>query len=157
MKKDIAETFRNIFRLDNMSDEEYENDYEEADEDVAGDEEKVARASERKAKNENLEDEKKETKMFRPARRKSSGSAPKARIIGFQPEELDDRSEIADHVKDNYIVLVDYTKVSDEVMNRINDYLYGVVYSLDSQFVFLSNKIVLISPEDIAVSGKFHK
>lgn len=149
MKKEFADGIKNLFRLD-AADDEYEEEYEETEET-----EELSKSSDRKSKSE--DDEKKETKVFRSARKRSAGNTVRAKIVGFQPEELDDRSEIADSIKANNIVLVDYSKNSEELMNRINDYLYGVVYSLDSKFVIVSSKIVLITPEDISISGKFYK
>lgn len=76
-------------------------------------------------------------------------------LVSIKPKNLEDRKLISDYIKNSYVVLIDYTGLSDDLMERISDYVCGVAYSLDFHFKLVTNKIYVITPHEMEISGDF--
>ena len=71
------------------------------------------------------------------------------------PEDYEDAKEICDSVKENKAVIVNLEKVENGLAQQIVDFLSGVCYALDGSLQKISNKIFLIAPENVDITGDF--
>lgn len=71
------------------------------------------------------------------------------------PESYDDAQEICDNVKQNRAVVVNLENVEYEISQRIVDFLSGTCYALNGSIQKISNKIFIIAPESVDITGDF--
>lgn len=77
------------------------------------------------------------------------------KVAVILPESYDDAQEICDNVKENRAVVVNLENVEYETSQRIVDFLSGACYSLDGCIQKISNKIFIIAPENVDITGDF--
>lgn len=93
-----------------------------------------------------------------------SKSREKAKIVSLNqnsqmkvaiiiPENYEDAQEICDNIKENRAVVVNLENVEYETSQRIVDFLSGACYSLNGSIQKISNKIFLIAPENVDITG----
>lgn len=118
--------FKNLFRMENDDDEEYEDE-------VAETEEKDAPA-----------------KSSRQPRTVSTRVKPN--FILCKPDSRDAMFGVADDVLDGKAVILNLEKVQKD-QKRIIDFLGGVVYALDGSVKKVSDYTYLIAPGGIDITG----
>ncbi len=73
----------------------------------------------------------------------------------IMPESYEDAQEICDNVKQNRAVVVNLENVEYEISQRIVDFLSGTCYALNGSIQKISNKIFIIAPETVDITGDF--
>ncbi len=73
----------------------------------------------------------------------------------IMPDGYDDAQEICDNVKQNRAVVVNLENVEYEISQRIVDFLSGTCYALNGSIQKISNKIFIIAPETVDITGNF--
>jgi len=71
------------------------------------------------------------------------------------PEVYEDAKEICDSVRENKAVIINLEKIDSGLAQQIVDFLSGVCYALDGSIQKISNKIFLIAPENVDITGDF--
>lgn len=77
------------------------------------------------------------------------------KVAVISPESYEDAQEICDNIKENRAVVVNLETVEFEISQRIVDFLSGACYSLNGSIQKISNKIFIIAPENIDITGDF--
>lgn len=77
------------------------------------------------------------------------------KVAVISPESYEDAQEICDNIKENRAVVVNLETVEFEISQRIVDFLSGACYALNGSIQKISNKIFIIAPENIDITGDF--
>ena len=81
-------------------------------------------------------------------------SASFSNVALKQVTKYDDATEVANLFKSNRTVCINTEACSDEEFRKVIFFLMGVVYALDGNFNPVASHAYLLTPHDIAVSGK---
>lgn len=73
------------------------------------------------------------------------------------PETMTEAGEIRELVKSNVAVVVNLEGTDHPIAQRLVDYLSGVADSLDGDLQCISNRIFVVAPKNIELSGDFRK
>jgi len=76
-------------------------------------------------------------------------------VVISYPESVDEAGSICEYVKANKTVVVNLENVKHEMAQRIIDFLGGVSYALEGDIQYISNKIFLVAPKNVDISGHF--
>ncbi len=71
------------------------------------------------------------------------------------PQTLEEGGQICDYLRDNKIVIVNLETVPHDMAQRIVDFLGGVSYAIDGDIQSISNKVFIIAPSNVDISGHF--
>ncbi len=83
----------------------------------------------------------------------STGSPSKVVVIQFQ--NFDDAKDAADHLKAKKPVVANLEKLDNETTRRVVDFLSGAVYGVAGRIQNVSNRIFLITPHNVEVTGNY--
>lgn len=75
-------------------------------------------------------------------------------VYMFNPKTLEDASEACIEIKDKNIVVVNLENVEYEISQRISDFLCGAGYALECNIQLISDKIMIITPINVELSGE---
>ncbi|WP_250278920.1 cell division protein SepF [[Clostridium] colinum] len=75
-------------------------------------------------------------------------------VCMFNPATLEDAAEVVLQIKDRNIVVVNLEMVEYEVSQRISDFLCGASYALEGNIQLISDKIMIIAPVNVEMSGE---
>lgn len=141
---------------DNYDDEEYEEyDEEEYDEDDT------------RYRTQKLERTvRRELEPIQSTRSRTASSGVTSKVVSihnnFQmqvvisyPETIDEASTVCEYIKANKTVVVNLENVKHETAQRIVDFLGGVSYALDGDIQYVSNKIFVLAPNNVDITGQF--
>ena len=80
-----------------------------------------------------------------------SSAAIEMKVV--RPERYEDGNQIADHLLNNRTVVINLEATNKETARRMLDFLSGVAYSIDGQFLRVANNTFVITPRNVAVSS----
>ena len=141
----IMDKMKNLF----FGDDEYEEDYDDLEEF----EEDIERDTQRQA-NSNV------AVLNRYSSRKQSSNivnintSVQMGVCMFNPATLEDAAEVVLEIKDRNIVVVNLEAVEYEMSQRISDFLCGASYALEGNIQLISDKIMIIAPVNVEMSGE---
>ena len=72
-----------------------------------------------------------------------------------KPKNINDSRDICDELLDGKAVVINLEGISNDVAQRITDFTYGAVYSLDGDIKAISKFILIASPSTVELSGDF--
>lgn len=75
-------------------------------------------------------------------------------VCMFNPSNLEDAGDIVLQIKDRNIVVVNLELVEYEMAQRISDFLCGASYGLDGNIQPISDKIIIVAPGNVEMSGE---
>ncbi len=75
-------------------------------------------------------------------------------VCMFNPENLEDAADVVLQIKDRNIVVVNLEDVEYEISQRISDFLCGASYALEGNIQLISDKIMIIAPVNVEMSGE---
>ena len=91
------------------------------------------------------EDEEKET---------SKGSKGyKNKTILVEPRAFSEAQQIADYLKEQNQVVVNFKRVTSDVSKRIMDFLNGIIYAIEGSMQKLGPGIVICAPKGFEIEG----
>lgn len=70
-----------------------------------------------------------------------------------RPERFEDGNQIADHLLNGRTVVINLEAANKEAARRMLDFLSGVAYSIDGQFLRVANNTFVITPRNVDVSS----
>ena len=83
-----------------------------------------------------------------------SGGAP-SRVVVIQFQNFDDAEDAADHLKNKKPVVANLEKLDNDTTRRVVDFLSGAVYGVAGRIQNVSNRIFLITPANVEVTGNY--
>lgn len=140
----------------------YDDEYEDVEEYDEDDEE-----DEKRYRTQRLERTiRRELEPIRSPRTTASSAGVTSRVVSihgnFQmqvvisyPETIDEASTVCEYIKANKTVVVNLENVKHETAQRIVDFLCGVSYALDGDIQYVSNKIFVLAPSNVDITGQF--
>ena len=95
----------------------------------------------------------------------STGRIPSTKVVSIHtnvqftvvlsnPESLDEAGTVCDLLKTNKTVVVNLENVKHDEAQRIVDFLGGVVFALEGDIQYISNKIFVIAPKNVEITGE---
>lgn len=82
------------------------------------------------------------------------GGAP-SRVVVIQFQNFDDAKDAADHLKNKKPVVANLEKLDNDTTRRVVDFLSGAVYGVAGRIQNVSNRIFLITPSNVEVTGNY--
>lgn len=82
------------------------------------------------------------------------GGAP-AKVVVIQFQNFDDAKDAADHLKNKKPVVANLEKLDNDTTRRVVDFLSGAVYGVAGRIQNVSNRIFLITPSNVEVTGNY--
>lgn len=76
-------------------------------------------------------------------------------VVVAQPTSLEDASAACEDLKDRKIVLVNLEGLGRDEAQRITDFFSGACYALEGSIQPVSNRIFIIGPEYVNITGQF--
>ena len=83
----------------------------------------------------------------------SKNESYKNKTILVEPRAFSEAQQIADYLKANNQVVVNFKRVTSDVSKRILDFLNGIVYAIDGKIEKLGPGIVLCAPRGFEIEG----
>ena len=85
-----------------------------------------------------------------------SGGAP-TKVVVIQFANFDDAKDAADHLKNRKPIVANLEKLDNETTRRVVDFLSGAVYGVGGKIQNVSNRILLITPSNVEVTGNYRE
>ena len=92
------------------------------------------------------------------SRRAKVSSAPNgapSRVVVIQFQNYDDAKDAADELKNRKPVVANLEKLDNNTTRRVVDFLSGAVYGVAGRIQNVSNRIFLITPHNVEVTGNY--
>ena len=83
-----------------------------------------------------------------------SGAAP-SKVVVIQFLNFDDAKDAADHLKNRKPIVANLEKLDNDTTRRVVDFLSGAVYGVGGKIQNVSNRIFLITPSNVEVTGNY--
>src|SRR5574344_809206 len=84
---------------------------------------------------------------------KSSNKEYKNKTILVEPRAFSEAQQIADYLKNNNQVVVNFKRVTPDISKRIMDFLNGIAYAIDGSIHKVGPGIVICSPKSHEIEG----
>ena len=81
------------------------------------------------------------------------GANVQSQVVIANPESINEASTICDNVRGNKTVIVNLESINHELAQKIVDFLAGVAYALDAGIESVSNRIFIVAPNSVDISG----
>jgi cell division inhibitor SepF len=138
-------------------DDYYDNDHDYEDEE----EEKRSSFFSRRNKSDDNEEKDDSLKLrtgskvtpLRNSGRRTGGSNSGMEVCVFKPTSFDDSKEIADTLRADQTVILNFEGVDVALAQRITDFSTGVCYALEGNFQKISSYMFIATPHNVAISG----
>lgn len=75
-------------------------------------------------------------------------------VCMLNPASIEEAAEVVLQIKDRNIVVVNLENVEYEISQRISDFLCGASYALEGNIQLISDKIMIIAPVNVEMSGE---
>ena len=82
-------------------------------------------------------------------------SGAPSRVVVIQFQNFDDAKDAADHLKNKKPVVANLEKLDSDTTRRVVDFLSGAVYGVNGRIQNVSNRIFLITPANVEVTGNY--
>lgn len=85
--------------------------------------------------------------------KKSTSKDIKNKTILVEPRAFSEAQQIADYLKTNNQVVVNFKRVTSDVSKRIMDFLNGIIYAIEGTMQKLGPGIVICAPKGFEIEG----
>lgn len=85
--------------------------------------------------------------------KKSTNKDIKNKTILVEPRAFSEAQQIADYLKTNNQVVVNFKRVTSDVSKRIMDFLNGIIYAIEGTMQKLGPGIVICAPKGFEIEG----
>ena len=75
------------------------------------------------------------------------------KVVLVKPERFENASEIADHLKDKRIVVLNLESTNKDIARRLIDFLSGVAYAGEGKIKKVSTNTYIITPYHVDLEG----
>lgn len=76
------------------------------------------------------------------------------RVALIAPRSFEDAQTIADHLRDDAVVLVDLRGCDPRLAGRLTDFCSGLAYAIDGSLQDVAVDVVLVTPDHVDVCGE---
>ncbi|HAG04820.1 MAG TPA: hypothetical protein DCG28_05190 [Lachnospiraceae bacterium] len=76
-------------------------------------------------------------------------------VVVTTPATLEEAAEVCEELKDRHTVIVNLEGVEKEMAQRITDFFCGASYALNGSVQPVSNRIIIIGPYGVNITGQF--
>ena len=97
------------------------------------------------------------TPLGRKARVSSISGASPSKVVVIQFLNFDDAKDAADHLKNRKPIVANLEKLDNDTTRRVVDFLSGAVYGVGGKIQNVSNRIFLITPSNVEVTGNYRE
>lgn len=94
------------------------------------------------------------TPLRRPTAVRQPAAGAMNEILTVHPKQYRDAQVIAEHFREGVPVIINLSQMSDADARRLIDFASGLSLGLYGRIERVTNKVFLLSPENIAVSGQ---
>lgn len=97
------------------------------------------------------------TSFYNQDKRSSSATVNVSAQMGIcmiNPKSLEEAAEACAELKRRNVVVINLEEIDLSISQKISDFLSGVVYALDGSIQLISNKIIIIAPVNVEMSGE---
>ena len=101
----------------------------------------------------NEEEETEEYEEMKDVIKNNNKEVYKNKTILVEPRAFSEAQQIADYLKANNQVVVNFKRVTSDVSKRIMDFLNGIVYAIEGKMEKLGPGIVLCAPKGFEIEG----
>lgn len=77
-----------------------------------------------------------------------------SKMVLLEPRAMSESQQIADHLKNRDIVVVNLKRVTKDQAKRIIDFLSGTIYAISGDMQKIGGGIFLFTPNNVSVEGK---
>ena len=85
-----------------------------------------------------------------------AGGAP-SKVVVIQFLNFDDAKDAADHLKNRKPIVANLEKLDNDTTRRVVGFLSGAVYGVGGKIQNVSNRIFLITPSNVEVTGNYRE
>ena len=75
------------------------------------------------------------------------------KVIVLEPTGFDDSQKVADHLRTNQPVVVNFETTDGEVMKRMTDFISGTVYALNGSMKKIGRNILVCAPQNVDIDA----
>ena len=75
------------------------------------------------------------------------------KVIVIEPTGFDDSQKVADHLRTNQPVVVNFETTDGEVMKRMTDFISGTVYALNGSMKKIGRNILVCAPQNVDIDA----
>lgn len=93
--------------------------------------------------------------LGRKARVSSIAGGSPSKVVVIQFLNFDDAKDAADHLKNRKPIVANLEKLDNDTTRRVVDFLSGAVYGVGGKIQNVSNRIFLITPSNVEVTGNY--
>jgi len=95
------------------------------------------------------------TPLGRKAKVSSISNGAPSKVVVIQFLNFDDAKDAADHLKNRKPIVANLEKLDNDTTRRVVDFLSGAVYGVGGKIQNVSNRIFLITPSNVEVTGNY--
>ena len=75
------------------------------------------------------------------------------KVVVIEPVNFDDAQKVADYLRKNQPVVVNFEDTDSDVMKRIIDFVSGTIYALDGSMKKIGRSIMVCAPQNVDIDA----
>lgn len=75
------------------------------------------------------------------------------KVVIVEPAKFDDAQKIADCLRDDQPVIINFEKTDIDIIKRITDFIAGTIYAIDGSIQNVGSDILLCAPKGVDISA----
>ena len=75
------------------------------------------------------------------------------KVIVLEPAGFDDSQKVADHLRNNQPVVVNFESTDADVMKRMTDFISGTIYALNGSMKKIGRNILVCAPQNVDIDA----
>ena len=75
------------------------------------------------------------------------------KVIVLEPTGFDDSQKVADHLRNNQPVVVNFETTDGEIMKRMTDFISGTIYALNGSMKKIGRNILVCAPQNVDIDA----
>lgn len=76
------------------------------------------------------------------------------RVVVIEPVNFDDAQKVADYLRKNQPVVINFEDTDSDVMKRIIDFISGTVYALNGSLKKIGRSILVCAPQNVDIDAE---
>lgn len=80
-------------------------------------------------------------------------AAKQVKVIVIEPVNFDDAQKVADYLRKNQPVVINFEDTDSDVMKRIIDFVSGTIYALNGSLKKIGRSIIVAAPQNVDIDA----
>jgi cell division inhibitor SepF len=80
-------------------------------------------------------------------------SKKQIKVVVIEPTDFNDSQKIADYLRNNQPVVVNFETTNNATKKRMTDFIYGTIYALSGSIKQIGNSILVCAPKNVDVDA----